>query len=196
MKTIGKLALSGLVTVLPVAITLYIGWWLGSGAETILGGILRRAVPDRLYIPGAGLVLAFALLVAVGLIMRAVVARKIGAYFRTLMDRVPLVKTIYGSVSDLLSLFTRQGPERVDQVVLVKIAASPVRMLGLVTRHEVPEIDPGEEGDPVAVVYVPMSYGLGGYSVLARRSSLTPVSMSVEQALRFAVTAGAPSGNR
>jgi uncharacterized membrane protein len=39
LKTIGKLALGGLVTLLPVALTLYLIWWLGSGTEALLGGV-------------------------------------------------------------------------------------------------------------------------------------------------------------
>jgi uncharacterized membrane protein len=193
MKTIGRLALTGLVTVLPLALTLYVIWWLGSGAEDLLGGLLRRVLPEGLYVPGAGLVLGLVFLVGLGLVMRALVARKVAHLFDRLMERIPLVKSIYGSVADMLSLFTKKRVSHVEQVVLITLADPHVRILGLVTRPEVPEIDAGVEGDPVAVVYVPMSYGIGGYALLARRSSLTPVPMSVEQALRFAVTAGAPS---
>jgi uncharacterized membrane protein len=192
MKTIGKLALSGLATVLPVAITLYVFWWLGSGAEALLGGLLRRVLPGHLYVPGAGLVLGFVLLIGVGLVMRAVVARRLERLVDRLMARIPLVKTIYGSVGDLLSLFSRKRAGNVDRVVLVTLADPPIRMLGLVTRSEVPELDAGTEEDPCAVVYIPMSYGVGGYTVLVPRSALTPVGMSVERALRFAITAGAP----
>jgi len=193
VKTIGKLALSGLVTVLPVAITLYVFWWVGSGAEAILGGLLRQVLPESLYVPGAGLVLGFVLLIAVGLVMRAVVARRLARLVDRLIARIPLVKTIYGSVSDLLSLFSKKSANRIDQVVLVTLADPALRMLGLVTRPEVPELDAGVDGDPVASVYIPMSYGVGGYTVLARRSALTPVNLKVEEALRFAITAGAPS---
>ncbi len=192
MRTIGTLALSGLATVLPVALTLYVFWWLGSGAEAFLGGLLRRVLPESLYVPGAGLVLGFVLLIGVGLVMRAVVARRFERFVDRLMARIPLVKTIYGSVGDLLSLFSKKGTSHIDHVVLITLADPPVRMLGLVTRSEVPELDAGGEEDPCAAVYVPMSYGIGGYTVLVRRSALTPVHMGVEQALRFAITAGAP----
>jgi uncharacterized membrane protein len=193
MKTIGKLALTGLVTVLPLAFTLYVLWWLGSGAEGVLGGLLRRVLPEGLYVPGTGLVVGLAFLVGLGLLMRAILVRRVARLFDRVMGRIPLVKSIYGSVADLLSLFTKKRVGHLEQVVLVPLGDTGVRILGLVTRPEAPELDAGVDGDPVAVVYVPMSYGIGGYAVLALRSSLTPVRMSVEQALRFAVTAGAPS---
>ncbi len=193
MKTIGKLALSGLVTLLPVALTLYIIWWLGSGAEALLGGFLRKVIGEDLYVPGAGLVLGLGLLIGVGFLMRAVLARKVAAAVDRLVERIPLVKTVYGSLRDLLSLFSKKPQERIDRVVLVTFADTRLRMLGLVTRSEMPEIDAGVQGDPVVAVYIPMSYGVGGYTVLVPSSTLTPLSMSVEEALRFAITAGAPS---
>jgi uncharacterized membrane protein len=196
MKTVGKLMFKGLVAVLPIALTLYIMWWLGSGVEALLGGLLRRVLPERLYVPGLGLVLGAGLLIAMGSVMNAVVARRLTAALDGLMSRVPLVKTVYGSVRDLLSLFSKTAKERVDQVVLVRLTDS-LRLLGLVTRAAVPELGVGEDKkDPLVAVYVPMSYGIGGYTVLAPRSALTPVGMKVEHALRFAITGGGTSGSR
>jgi len=194
MKTLAKLALSGLLTVLPVALTVYVFWWLGSKAEAVLGGLLRRFVPGARYVPGAGLAIGFGLLIAVGLFMRATLAQRVAALFNRLLDRIPLVKTVYGSVSDLLSLFS-QRTEDVEQVVLVRLKDPPLQVLGLVTRVGVPALDAdaAAEDDPLAAVYIPMSYGIGGYTVLIRRSALLPVKMTVADALRFAVTAGAPS---
>ena len=196
MKTVGKLMLKGLVAVLPIALTLYVMWWLGSVMDALLGGLLRRVLPEGLYVHGMGLILGAGLLVVVGLLMDAVLARRIAAFVDGLMARVPLVKTVYGSVRDLLSLFSNAAKERVDQVVLVKLTDSPVRSLGLVTRATVPELDVGEGGDPLVAVYIPMSYGIGGYTVLAPKSALTPVPMDAEHALRFAITGGGISGSR
>lgn len=195
MKTVGKLMLKGLVAVLPIALTLYIMWWLGSGMEALLAGLLRRVLPESLYVPGLGLVVGAGLLVGVGFLMSAVLARRIAAALDRLMDRVPLVKTVYGAVTDLLSLFSKTARERVDQVVLVQLTDSPVRSLGLVTRATVPELDTGQGGDPLVAVYIPMSYGIGGYTVLAPKSALTPVRMDAEHALRFAITGGGISGS-
>jgi len=196
MKTVGKLMLKGLIAVLPIALTLYIMWWLGSGAEALLGGLLRRVLPERLYVPGLGLILGAGLLIAMGSLMNAVVARRLAAVLDRLMNRVPLVKTVYGAVRDLLSLFSKTAKERVDHVVLVQFTDSSVRLLGLVTRAVVPELDVGEGGDSLVAVYIPMSYGIGGYTVLAPKSALTPVRMEVEHALRFAITGGGTSENR
>jgi uncharacterized membrane protein len=46
----------------------------------------------------------------------------------------------------------------------------------------------GEPG--MILVYMPMSYQVGGYTALIPRASVQPVDMSFEEAMRFTLTAG------
>src|SRR5260370_7371990 len=68
MRKILTLTMSGLVTVLPLALTIYVIWWLVQTVE----GWLRRAlialgiVSPEHYWPGLGLVAGFALLLVIG----------------------------------------------------------------------------------------------------------------------------------
>ncbi|MDH5470579.1 MAG: hypothetical protein OEX75_08300, partial [Gammaproteobacteria bacterium] len=45
------------------------------------------------------------------------------------------------------------------------------------------------------LVYLPLSYMIGGYAVLMPRSAIRPVDMSMEEAMRFTLTAGVTGGN-
>ena len=54
MKLAIRMFLTGLAAVLPVAVTLYVLYWLGSTAEAFLGGGLKMLIPDTLYWPGMG----------------------------------------------------------------------------------------------------------------------------------------------
>ncbi len=56
MNALGKLFLKGLAVVIPVALTLAILWWVATGAETLMGAILKFTLPDGWYVPGMGLV--------------------------------------------------------------------------------------------------------------------------------------------
>jgi len=189
MKRLGRFALQGLAALLPITLTVYVVWWAGTGAETWLGGLLKRLLPRAFYVPGLGLLLGVALLVAVGVLMNALVVRRVVAAAERLIARLPLLKTVYGSLKDLMTLFSGRGAkERLDAVVTVPVGGTDASLLGFLTRDSVPEIGP----DRVAV-YLPMSYQIGGFTVLLPRSRVTPVRMSVEDALRFTITAGMPS---
>jgi uncharacterized membrane protein len=68
--------------------------------------------------------------------------------------------------------------------------------MGLITQQDpaqIPaEIKRGDED--VIAVYMPMSYQIGGYTTFIPRSRTTPIDMTVEQAMRFALTAGLSRG--
>ena len=59
MKFLGRNMLTGLVTVLPVILTLYLLYWFAISAETALGGLIRLFLPEGLYWPGMGLIAVF-----------------------------------------------------------------------------------------------------------------------------------------
>jgi uncharacterized membrane protein len=75
------------------------------------------------------------------------------------------------------------------QVVRVRVA-DHMHLIGFVTREDFTTLPAGLGGADVIAVYLPMSYQVGGYTVLLPRRLVEPVDMSVEDALRFAVTAG------
>ncbi|MGB5774054.1 MAG: hypothetical protein WBP89_05280 [Sedimenticolaceae bacterium] len=51
MKSMSKTFLTGLITILPVALTLYLLYWLVVSAETALGNVMRLMLPEDLYWP-------------------------------------------------------------------------------------------------------------------------------------------------
>jgi uncharacterized membrane protein len=66
-----------------------------------------------------------------------------------------------------------------------------VQVLGLLTRGEFAELpDDFAAGQDLVAVYIPFSYAMGGVTTLVPRSAVRPVSMSMEEAMRFAITAG------
>ena len=65
MKTIGRILLKGLLTILPIGLTLYFVYWLGVTTESLLSGPLKWVLPEGFYRPGMGLVAGFLVLFAV-----------------------------------------------------------------------------------------------------------------------------------
>ena len=74
------------------------------------------------------------------------------------------------------------------KVVLVQLPGQSFQVIGFVTREQFDDLpfSPTAE-DPVAV-YMPMSYQIGGYTLFLPRSSLTPLDMPFEQAMRLVLT--------
>lgn len=190
MKQITTTFLRGLVTVLPVLLTVYILYWFALSAEQLFGGPLRWLLPKWLYRPGLGILMGIVLVFGVGLVMELYVARRLVSMGERLLLRVPIVKTVYGAIKDFAGFISDSTKEKsMSQVVRVRMAGD-MYVLGFVTREDFSGLPPQLGGAEMVAVYLPMSYQIGGYTVMLRRDRIEPIPMSSEEALRFAVTAG------
>lgn len=189
LRRIIRTFLSGLAVVAPIVITIAVLLWLVGTTEALLGAVLRVVLPDELYRRGLGFVFALGFIFVVGLLTEALLFRRVLGWFEALLDRIPLVKTVYGAVRDLMSLFAGTGKRSFSRVVMVRLPNSEIELIGFVTLEDFSRLPLGQGPDRVAV-YMPMSYTIGGYTAFVPRSCLRPVEMSLEDAMRLAVTAG------
>jgi len=187
---VGKLFLKGLAVVIPLALTLAILWWMATGSERLLGGLLSRVLPDGWYVPGLGLLSALAIIVLVGLLSHILIIQKLFEFWENLVRRVPLAKTIYVAIKDFMGYFSPGQENRFSKVVMVQLPGQSFQLLGFVTRESFDDIPLNPEAEEPVAVYLPMSYQIGGYTLYLPRACLTPVDMPFEEAMRLAVTAG------
>jgi uncharacterized membrane protein len=193
MRTaIGGTFLTGLLTVVPAVATIYLVVWLANTAETVLGGALKWVVSDDFYFYGMGMMAGVGVVLAVGVLMQTWVARKLFGLGEALLLRMPLVKTIYGAVRDFFGLFTGSPAGQAGRVVTVALPGMDARLVGFLMREDLGEL-PSEAGGGRVAVYLPMSYQIGGYTVLVPPESVKPAGMSREEAMRFVLTAGLSS---
>ena len=193
MKSLSKIFLSGLAAILPMAITMYILYWLGSGAEERLGGLIQLVVPQQYYWTGMGLIAGLVLVFAIGLLLNALVIRNLFVWSEEWLAKVPLVKTLYGSIRDLMKFVSNSKGKQMGQVVTVKIGEPDIMVLGFLTNGNISFIDKTLRPDLVAV-YLPLSYQIGGYTILVPRSAVKPAELPMNEAMRFAITAGMLTG--
>lgn len=184
--------MSGLVTVLPLALTVYVIWWVVHTLEEWLRRALIAVdlVSPEHYWPGLGLITGFALLLAVGSLVNAYAGKIFLRYWDDLISRIPFVKTLYGGFRDVLSLLPSGSGEKRDLQRVVLARFGEVHAIGFVTREDVPAVLNSHGGQNWVTVYFPMSYAFGGYTIYLPRDHLQPLDISVEDAMRLAITAG------
>ena len=103
-----------------------------------------------------------------------------------IVNRLPLVKTIYTAIKDIIGYFSPDQQDRFSKVVMVKMPGHDFQILGFVTRDNFDDIPLNPEADDPVAVYMPMSYQIGGYTLYLSRSCLTPIDMPFELTLRVA----------
>lgn len=184
----GKLFLKGLAVVIPTALTLAILWWMAAGAERLMGSILTFTLPAGWYVPGMGLVSGLVLVVLIGLLSHILIFQKLFNLGETILNRLPLVKTIYTAIKDFIDYLNPDKDSDMSKVVLVQLPGQSFQLIGFVTREQFADLPfTPTAKDPVAV-YMPMSYQIGGYTLFLPRSALTPLDIPFEQAMRLVLT--------
>ena len=190
MRFISRNILTGLLTILPVALTVYLLYWLAITSESVLGGMIQLVLPADMYWPGMGIIAGLAVVFVLGLLMHAYVVQRLFAFAERLLYRVPLIKSVYGAIRDFFNYFAPSIKKEYKQVVAVTIGDTDMQVIGFVTQA-IPENLPEGFNEPNSIlVYLPLSYMIGGYAVLIPRSKVRPLDMSMEDAMRFTLTAG------
>jgi uncharacterized membrane protein len=186
-KKLGNLLMKGLATILPVALTIYVLWWLATTAESVLRRFITIFVPEEHYWPGLGLIVGFLILLAVGSMVNAYLVRRTIRAWEELLGRIPVVKTIYGAIRDLTN-FLPSGEQRRDLRGVVVYRLNNARLVGFVTRDDLPELEAQAGGIDLVAVYFPMSYQIGGYTLYLPKDELETLDMPVETAMRMVLT--------
>jgi uncharacterized membrane protein len=190
---IGRIFATGLLTVLPIIVTIYFTVWFLTVLERFFGKQVMFLIPDEWYRTGMGLLVAVGVVFLVGVLMHAILFRRLFGWAEKLLLEVPLVRSVYAAMRDLIGLFA-ENKEPALQVVSLDLPGN-LRVLGFITRVDFSDGPPGMARADEVAVYLPMSYQIGGYTVFVPRSACTPVEMSREEALKFILTAGLKSAS-
>jgi uncharacterized membrane protein len=191
MRRLWNTFLKGLAAVLPVALTIYVVFWLATTAESVLSGPLRAWLPEHSYWPGLGLLAAFVLILLVGVLVDVYVVRRLLRLGESILARIPIVKTIFGAFKDFSRFLPAGGKGRdLKRVVLWRFGTA--QLVGFVTEEQVNPKLFGGDADLVAV-YFPMSYQIGGYTLYLHKDELRETDLSVEEAMRLVLIGGVSS---
>jgi uncharacterized membrane protein len=185
---LSSIFLRGLVVILPIVLTAALVWWLAASAEHRLGGLIRELLPGWTYWPGLGIALGVAIVFAAGILVHDPVTRWVLGHVDALLQRIPLVKSIYLAIRDIAAYMSQDGKAGFKQVVAVRV--QDMRLIGFVTTEGLPGLAAQDPADPIVGVYLPMSYGIGGYTVYLPKSQVEPLDMSLEDAMRLTLVGG------
>ena len=188
-KYIYQYFLRGLITALPLGLTVYLLYIFLNWSET-LAMLLMRPFFGDFYVPGMGLLLGILCIFLLGFLVSLRGVAKLLSLVELPFTNLPVVKSIYSSLKEFAAYFSPQHKQGAQQtVVILKMPGQDLEVVGLVTRQRVDDLPAGFlQGDRVAV-YLPMGYMIGGYTVFVPRDWVQPINVSVEEAMRASMFA-------
>lgn len=177
----------------PAVITIWVvQWGLAFLDQTLL--ILPTAWrPDTLlgvHIPGFGVILAFSILFLVGAIASNFVGRKLVNWWDALLNRIPVVRSIYSGVKQVSDKLFSTSAGAFRTAVLVQWPRPGMWTIAFVTGTPGGDVVNHLSGDYLSL-YVPTTPNpTGGYFVMVPRADCIELKMSVDDALKYIVSMG------
>ena len=192
MNRIGKALLNylikGLLIVMPIALSVFIVVWAVSTVDSWLNinnilGVDPNTGESR-NIPGLGLVLVLAIILAAGIFVTYFVTEPMYSWFRRWLNKLPLFNFIYTSIKDLTEAFV--GDEKkFNHPVLVETEGD-MKRIGFLTQNDLSKLNMMDE----AIVYFPFSYSFAGQIYIVKKDKIKPLNMSAADAMKLVVSGG------
>lgn len=171
--------LNGLLLTLPIVITVYVIYRLFHWLDKLL--------PIEHRYPGMGILMLITFLALFGWLGARFINETIRFWFNKFLDRIPLIKTIYKSVTDLLGAFVGQK-KSFNRPVLVKLSKeNDIEVIGFITDDDLHEL--GNIKNKVGV-YLPMSYSFAGHLVIVPVENVKPIDKSSVDVMKYIVSGG------
>ncbi|KKM08602.1 hypothetical protein SY88_23050 [Clostridiales bacterium PH28_bin88] len=188
MKGLRKFFLTGIVVLLPLVVTIYVLVTTFRLMDGLLGGIIRVVVGHPL--PGLGVLLTIGLVLLAGMVATNVIGKRLIAFMEHLVNRIPLVKSIYGATKQIIDAFSLQTSNAFQRVALVEYPRQGVYAVGFVTGNGMGEVQE-KTAEEVINIFVPTTPNpTSGMLVLVPRKDVTFLEMSVEDGLKLIISGG------
>lgn len=184
MRRLAGYFFQGFLYVAPLGVTAFILYKIFTLVDTPVRQLEELFFGSHL--PGLGVLTVVTLLTVFGWLGSTIIARPVKAFARRLIDRAPLIRTIEGTVHELLSaLFSKE--RRFSRPVLVRMSGvTDLEKLGFITQEDLGEL--GAEGK--VAVYFPHSYNFSGELFVVPRERVRAVDISTQEAMKFIVSGG------
>ena len=140
-------------------------------------------------LPGAGLVFALVLVFLTGLLVTNLIGRRLVVWGEELLNRIPVVRTVYGGVKSFAeSVFSQSNSFR--KVVMVEYPREGAWSIGFLTAEDVPEVSQKTGENHVAVYVSAALNATAGWLIVVPRRMVRELDMSVDAALKMIITCG------
>lgn len=201
MGNFKKYIIVGLITAIPIGVTVVIFKFLLSMIQITVSPMITVIVSEIAHLwPSLGywlgkswmetiisVLFVLAILYGLGFLSSRFAGQQMLAMLDTLMHRIPLVKSVYGSIKKLMDAL-QQSPGGTQRVVLIEFPSDRMKTVGLVTKT----FKDSRTGRELAAVYVPTTPNpTSGYLEIVPVEHITPTDWTFDEAMTFIISGGA-----
>lgn len=188
LRGIRNIFITGLLILLPIAGSLYILYLFFSFIDNLFNIPLKDLLGTE--IPGVGVILTFAIIFTVGVIARNYFGKKILHFTERIIIKIPLVKTIYISIKQIVDTLFLKKNDAFKKAVLVEYPKEGVYTIGFITSESPKEISEKTKAECVSLFIPTTPNPTSGMFIIVPKDKVTYLDMDVEEAIKLIVSGG------
>ena len=200
--------LAGLIIVAPIGLTIWLIWtvvgWVDSWVwpfvpqayhpEALVNYLLGRTPGNEVTVNvrGVGVVIFLVFTVVVGWVGKGLIGRSFLGIGERLVDRMPVVRSIYNAVKQIAETVFSQRDTSFDKACLVEYPRRGIWAIAFISTNAKGEIDAKiSDGEPVVTVFLPTTPNpTSGFLLFLPQRDVKPLDMTVEDAAKLVISAG------
>lgn len=184
-RHIKKKFLAGLLILIPLVVTTYIISVVVGAVDTLISPVIRSLTGKDTYIPGIGILIFFVVVYLAGLLASNYIGKKAILYGEMFLKKIPIVKSIYGSVKDMTDAFSSEKKRSFKKVVLAEFPFQGRYAIGFVVNRLT------IQNSRYCSVFIPTTPNpTSGYLIMVPENELAFLTISIDEALKHIVSIG------
>jgi uncharacterized membrane protein len=183
-----KIFWKGIQAFVPIMVTIAIVVWVFRNIETFFGYFLQKFISPEYYFDGLGTIVGLVFVFMLGILLNAWIIKKVYKVADNIVHKIPFIKSIYSAVKDMLAFFDKTADSMDGKAVVVNTPLG--RVLGMITCESFEHLPAALGGAQDVLVYIPLSYQIGGFMLAVPKAQVTPIDMSVNTMMSTVITAG------
>lgn len=183
-----KSIFSGLILIVPLVITVLVIKAIFTFLDSLLLPYLQPYIGQWIRIPGVGIVVTFATIYLIGLLVSNFIGKKFVQKGELFLLKIPIAKSIYGSVKQIIETFTFKEEEQSGKkVVMVEYPKENIWSIGLVNG----EINhPASDEKMYNILILASINPTSGFFIIVPQHKVLEINISVEEAMKWIVSGG------
>jgi uncharacterized membrane protein len=191
-RNLRRYLVAGILVWLPILATIWVVTFMLRIMDRTLLLLPPHYRPEALVgfpLPGIGAVFALIVVLLTGLLVTNLIGRRLVVWGEELLNRIPVVRTVYGGVKSFVESVLSQS-NSFRKVVMVEYPRTGVWSIGFLTAEDVPEVSE-KTGEPHVAVYISAALNAtAGYLVVMPRRQVIELDMTVDEAMKMIITCG------
>ncbi len=185
---------AGILITAPISITFYLAWLFISFVDARVTPWIPEKYNPTTYLPfglpGLGLVVVIVVLTLIGMVTAGFFGRLLMRFYDGLLARMPVVRTVYSALKQIIETVLAQQSTAFRQAVLVEYPRRGIWAIAFITGRTEEEVQNLTEDETINIFLPTTPNPTSGFLLFVPKEDVIPLSMTVEEAIKMVISAG------